>query len=135
MINAVNAISMWCHRHFYALSGGPIILSSCSTQFGDYTMVASGSRQIISPTEVSIALTEQATASNALDLNKNTIITNMWSELVSEGYTSSWPADFEATTKRDAGLFLQSLSWTLRSANEKPMLDFARGFFDTKGKH
>jgi hypothetical protein len=133
LINAVNAISLWCHRHFYALSGGQIILSSCATQFGDFTMVATGSRQIISPTEVSIALTEQVTASNALDLNRTTIIDNMWSELVTEGYTASWPADFEATTKRDAGMFLQSLSWTLRTANEKPMLDFARGFFNTNG--
>lgn len=133
LINAVNAVSMWCHRHFYALDGGQIILSSCSTQFGDYTMVANGSRQIISPTEASVALTAQATASNAVDLNKTTIINNMWSQLVTEGYTATWPADYEATTKRDAGLFLQSLSWTLQTANEKPMLDFARGFFNTNG--
>lgn len=131
LINAVNAISLWCHRHFYALAGGQIILSSCSTQFGDYTMVATGSRKIISPTEASVALTAQATAANVVDLNKTTIIDNMWSQLVSEGYTSTWPADYEATTKRDAGLFLQALSWTLQTANEKPMLDFAKGFFDT----
>ena len=133
LINAVNAISLWCHKHFLALSGGQIILSSCSSQFGDYTMVANGSRQIISPSEASATLTAQATASNAVDLNKTTIINNMWSELVTQGYTATWPADYEATTKRDAGLFMQSLSWTLQTANEKPMLDFAKGFFNTNG--
>lgn len=133
LINAVNAVSMWAHKHFYAINGGQIILSSCSTQFGDYTMVSKGVRQIVSPTEVSIALTTQTTASSAIDTNKTTIINNMWSELVAEGYTGSWPGDYETTTKRDAGLFLQSLIWTLQTANEKPMLDFARGFFNTQG--
>lgn len=133
LINAVNAISIWCHKHFYALSGGQIILSSCSTQFGDYTMVSKGSRYIVSPTEASAALTVQATASSAIDTNKTTIINNMWSSLVAEGYTTSWPADYEATTKRDAALFLQALSWTLQTANEKPMLDLGRGFYDPTG--
>lgn len=133
LINAVNAVSMWCHKHFVALNGGQIILSSCSTQFGDYTMVSKGSRYIVSPTEASATLTAQATASTAIDANKTTVINNMWSSLVSNGYTTSWPADYETTTKRDAGLLLQALSWTLQSANEKPMLDFARGLFDTQG--
>jgi hypothetical protein len=133
LINAVNAVSLWAHKHFLALNGGQIILSSCATQFGDYTMVSKGARQIVSPTEVSIALTEQATASSAINTNKTTIIDDMWSELVAEEYTDNWPEDYETTTKRDAGLFLQALIWTLQTANEKPMLDFAKGFFDTQG--
>jgi hypothetical protein len=131
LINAINAISIWSHKHFYALSGGQIVLSACSTQFGDYTMVSDGSRQIISPTEVSVSLTEQVTASNQITLNKTTIIDNMWNELVSQNFIS---AEFESVTKRDAGLFLQSIGWALRSANEKPVLDFAKGFFNTLGE-
>lgn len=133
LINAVNAVSMWCHRHFYALSGGHIILSSCSTQFGDYTMVASGTRNLVNPTEISITLTEQNTASVAIDSAKSTIINNLLSELSSQGYTTGWPSDYDDITARDAGLFLQALSWTLKTANEKPMLDFARGLFSTQG--
>ena len=133
LINAVNAVSMWCHRHFYALGGGQIILSSCSTQFGDYTMVSSGTRNLVNPTEVAITLTAQSAASTAIDAAKTTIISNLISELDSQGFTTNWPVDYEATTERDAGLFLQALSWTLNTANEKPMLDFARGFFDTQG--
>ena len=133
LINAVNAVSMWCHRHFYALSGGHIILSSCSTQFGDYTMVASGTRNLVNPTEISITLTEQSAASVAIDSAKSTIINNLLSELSSQGYTTGWPSDYDDITARDAGLFLQALSWTLKTANEKPMLDFARGLFSTQG--
>jgi hypothetical protein len=133
LINAVNAVSIWCHKHFLALDGGQIILSSCSTQFGDYTMVSQGSRQIVRPTEVADGtLSIQTTAANAVDAAKTTIINNMWNSLVSGGYTTGWNAEDETFTRRDAGTFLQSMYWVLLTANEKPMLDFARGLFDTQ---
>lgn len=133
LINAVNAVSLWCHRHFYALSGGQIVLSSCSTQFGDYTMVSKGTRNVIKPTEVSIALTTQTAASAAIDAAKNTIINNMLADLTANSFTTGWPSDYDDITARDAGLLLQSLSWVLSTANENPMLDFAKGFFNTVG--
>lgn len=134
LINAVNAVSIWCHKHFLALSGGQIILSSCSTQFGDYTMVSSGTRQIVFPTEVAEgSLTVQTTAANAINTAKQTIIDNMWNDLVSNGYTTGWDAEDETFTRQDAAVFLQSMYWVLLTANEKPMLDFAKGLFDTQG--
>jgi hypothetical protein len=133
LINAVNAVSIWCHKHFYALSGGQIILSACSTQFGDYTLVADGSRNILSPQEVAINLTPQANAANAVNNARSTIINTLWSNLVSRGYTSTWNAEDEAYTRRDANTFLQTMIWTLQSANEKPMLDFAKGLYDYNG--
>lgn len=134
LINAVNAISIWAHKHFLALSGGQIILSSCSTQFGDYTMVSSGSRNIIVPTEVpENTLTIQTTASTAIDTATSTIINNMWNSLVAQNYTVGWNAEDEAFTRRDAATLLQSLEWVLQTANQKPMLDFAKGLFDTNG--
>lgn len=134
LINAVNAVSIWAHKHFYALSGGQIILSSCSTQFGDYTMVSKGSRQLVIPSEVTEgSLSVQTTAADAINLAKATIIDNMWNALVSGGYTTGWDAQDEEYTRRDAGTFIQSMYWVLLTANEKPMLDFARGLFDTQG--
>ena len=133
LINAVNAVSMWAHKHFLALSGGQIILSSCSTQFGDYTMVASGVRQLIIPTEVSIPLTVQPSDATAILSSKSTIIDSMWNELVSQGYTATWNAEDETFTRRDAGTLLQSISWVLQSANEKPMLDLGKGLFKVDG--
>jgi hypothetical protein len=133
LINAVNAISIWAHKHFLALSGGQIILSSCSTQFGDFTMVSSGSRSLILPTEVDSELTVQSLAATAIDTNRETIIDNMWDALVSGGYTATWDAEDELYTRRDANSFLQSMIWVLDTANEKPMLDFAKGLFDVQG--
>ena len=133
LINAVNAVSIWAHKHFLAQSGGQIILSSCSTQFGDYTMVSEGSRQIVFPTEVSITLSIQTAAASTIDAAKPTIIDNLWSALVANGYTAGWDTTAETLTRRDAGTFLQSISWVLQSANEKPMLDFAKGLFTVTG--
>jgi hypothetical protein len=133
LINAVNAVSLWAHKHFYALDGGQIVLSSCSTQFGDFTMVSKGARQIVSPQEVSIELSTNATAAASIITNRDDIIDDMWNALVSNGYTTTWNSEDEVFTRRDAGIFLQSISWVIQTANEKPMLDFAKGLFDYNG--
>lgn len=134
LINAVNAVSLWAHKHFLALSGGQIILSACSTQFGDFTMVASGTRDIISPTEVpNSSLSIQNDAWQAIDAATNTIIDDMWIDLESNGYTAGWTGTDEVFTRRDARNLLQSIEWALQTGNQKPMLDFAAGLFDTLG--
>lgn len=134
LINAVNAVSIWAHKHFLALSGGQIILSSCSSQFGDYTMVSSGSRQIVVPTEVTEgSLSIRSADANAINAAKTTIVNNMWNALVAGGYTTGWNAEDETFTKRDGTTFVQSMYWVLATANEKPMLDFAKGLFNTNG--
>lgn len=133
LVNAVNAISIWAHKHFLALDGGQIILSSCSSQFGDYTMVSSGSRYIIEPVEVSITLSVQSSAATTVTNNSSLIINQMWNDLVAGGYTTGWDTNDETYTRRDAASFLQAISWVLQTSNEKPMLDLAKGFFDTQG--
>lgn len=134
LINAVNAVSIWAHKHFYALDGGQIVLSSCSTQFGDYSLVAKGTRNIVEPEEATVTLTPQSIAASEVITSKTTIINNMWNALVEGGYTLGWTALDEELTRRDAGTFLQCVAWVLETANEKPMLDFAKGLFDTKGQ-
>lgn len=133
LINAINAVSLWCHKHFYAANGGQIILSSCSTQFGDYTLVSKGSRNILQPVEANTTFTIQTTAATAINGSRNTIINNLWANLVSGGYTTGWTSDDELYTRRDANTFLQCVEWTLQTANETPMLDFQEGLFDYNG--
>jgi hypothetical protein len=134
LVNAVNAISLWAHKHFLALDGGQIILSACSTQFGDFTMVASGTRDIIVATEVPAGtLSIQNDAWQAIDAATDTIVDNMWTDLESNGYTTGWDGVDEVFTRRDGRNLIQSIEWVLQTANEKPMLDFARGLFTTTG--
>ena len=149
LINAVNAVSIWAHKHFYALSGGQIILSSCSTQFGDYTMISKGTRQLVSPTEVentsvidpqapANAVLPQAvsyTASGSLEVAsgdivigvKQSIIDNMWTELVNNNYVTGWTQEQEDFTKRDAGNLIEAIVGTLRTGDSKYVENFARG--------
>lgn len=133
LINAVNAVSMWCHKHFYAIDGGQIILSACSSQFGDYTMVSKGTRKLIVPDEPTANTFVDANAYNTITASANTIIDTMWTDLVANNYTTGWSADYETLTRRDAASFLQSIGWTIQSGNDKPMQDFAKGLFDTSG--
>lgn len=134
LINAVNAVSIWSHKHFYAIDGGQIILSSCSTQFGDFTMVAKGLRRIVYPTEVTIPLTVNSAAATAITDAIPSLKDQLWNQLVSNNYTTGWDAEDEVFTRRDTGTFCQCIVWVLQTGNEKPMLDFARGLYDTMGE-
>jgi len=129
LINAVNAVSLWCHRHFYALGGGQIILSSCSTQFGDYTMVSSGYRELVQPVETTITITPSPSNANTIRGVANTMINGMWLNLVSSNLTFGWTAEDEVFTRRDANTLIQSLTWVIETGNEKPMIDFAKGLY------
>ena len=155
LINAVNAVSLWAHKHFYALDGGQIILSSCSTQFGDYTLVSKGSRNLvypveledanivdpIRPTETLVLYPVESTVepfistalATELDPEKFTIIDNMWNDLVTNNYTIGWTAQDEEYTRRDALTFLDSIIRLLQTGSESYMLNFARGMFYSDG--
>lgn len=134
LVNAVNAISIWAHKHFLAIDGGQIILSSCATQFGDYSLVADGSRNLVSPPEANESLLiVDTTAASAIDAASSTVVDDMWDALVAGGYTTGWTSTDEEYTRRDAAELIQCVSWVLQSANDKPIRDFTKGLFDTQG--
>jgi hypothetical protein len=74
-------------------------------------------------------LTVQSASANAIYSSANTIINNTWADLVSEGYTTTWNAEDEEYTRINTATLLQSIVWVLETANEKPMIDFAKGLF------
>lgn len=133
LVNAVNAVSLWAHRHYLALSGGQIILSACANQFGDYSLHADGFRSIVVPGASGATLTVQSVAVSTIEAAQATIIDDMWDALVAGSYTTGWSADDEAYTRADAALFLQCVRWVLGYADETPMLNFAKGLFNTVG--
>lgn len=134
LINAVNAISMWAHKHFLALSGGRIILSSCATQFGDYTMVADGYREIVAPRALTAPMVVDATAADAVAAARASIINAMWSALVSGGYTTGWDAADEAFTRNDADWWLRTIEAMLRGGSAQPVERFQTALFDAVGQ-
>jgi hypothetical protein len=146
LINAVNAVSIWAHKHFMAISGGQLILSGCSTQFGDYTLFASGGRNLVNPTrlpdsfnlknqQISNLITKSTTTliNDVLVTVNNTdlIVNYLLSELAAKKYDINLDSSLLAKTESDTKLLLQCLYWVTSSGNQQPMLDFAKGMFDT----
>lgn len=141
LINAVNAVSLWAHRHFYALDGGQIILSSCSTQFGDFTMVSKGSRDIVAPFETDVPLIADQDAADAIENARDSIIASILPFLDNTNdpqtglpYSNNFTDQDREFTERDTGTILKALRWVVLTGNEKPMIDTARGFFDVEGQ-
>jgi hypothetical protein len=133
LINAVNAVSLWAHKHFVALAGGQIILSSCSTQFGDFTLVADGKRDIVRPYKTTETLLISTIDAATIQDNTEQIIDDMWDSLVANSYTTGWTESDEEFTRTDAGLLLLALYWVILTGDETPMINFARGLFDNQG--
>jgi hypothetical protein len=92
-------------------------------------LVANGYRELVDANSVGQILTVQSASANAIYSSSNTIINNTWADLVSEGYTTTWNAEDEEYTRINTATLLQSIVWVLETANEKPMIDFAKGLF------
>ncbi len=133
LINAVNAISMWAHKHFLAMSGGQIILSSCSTQFGDYSLVADGSRRIGIPYDTVVTVTSNTTAADIISTNRTTIVNGLWSNLQSQGYTTGWDAFDEQYTRFDSDVWLRSVEYMIRGGSTDMIDRFQSVLFDATG--
>jgi len=149
LINAVNAVSIWAHKHFMAISGGQLILSGCSTQFGDYTLFASGGRSLVSPvrlpdsfniknqkiveliTKDNVTSTTDILGNPIIFKNTDIIIYHLLNELTAKKYDINLDPTMQEKTGSDARLLLQCLVWSVGSGNQQPMLDFAKGMFDT----
>jgi hypothetical protein len=133
LINAVNAVSLWAHKHFMALAGGQLVLSSCSTQFGDFTLVADGKRDIISPYKTDETLVINTIDAALIEDNTNQIATNTFNALVTNNFTTGWNTDDEELIKSKIDLLLLSLYWVILTGDETPMINFAKTLFDNQG--
>lgn len=139
LINAVNAVSMWAHKHFLSIDGGQIILSSCSTQFGDYTMVSEGFRNRVVADEItSVPVVANTDAANILyAANTSIVIDNMWNALdndidpdTGQVYTQGWSPSDETFTRADASTFIQAITWLVETGDQEPVKNFVEGLFD-----
>lgn len=128
LINVVNAVSLWCHKHHMTMGGGQIILSACSTQFGDWSMWSEGYAEILRLPTVT-AYSADAGVKTAIDANAQTIIDDMWNALVAGSYTTGWTAQDEEFTRRDAAIFLTAIGYALQEGRQRAVDEFTRGMF------
>lgn len=133
-VNAVNAIGIGQHRHFMCQDGGQLVVSGCSSQFGDYSFWSEGSTQQIAPLKVSPSvIVSQANAATLINGIRTALVNGMWPFLVENYGAGSWPSGLEALTRKDTGLFLDAISASLVHGFERPMLNFAEGMFTFTG--
>ena len=131
-INAVNAIGVGAHRHFMCRDGGQMVVSACSSQFGDFSFWSEGYTQQIAPLKVNPAsITTQANAATVINAARTALITDVWNFVAAAPY--SLPSNLETLTRKDAGLFLDAIAASLVHGFERPMLNFAEGMFDFTG--
>jgi hypothetical protein len=134
-INAVNAIGVGAHRHFMCINGGQMVVSACSSQFGDYSFWSEGYTQQIRPLKLLqadralLVSGKDVNAANAINSIRASLINNMWAYLVANHCADCWPAGYEALTRKDAGLFLDAIAASLVHGFERPMENFAEGLF------
>jgi hypothetical protein len=133
-INPVNAIGVGAHRHFVCLDGGQMVVSGSSSQFGDYSFWSEGSTQQIRPLTIDPSLlVSQSGAAGIINAARVSLIDDVWGFLVANYNAASWPAGFEALTRKDSGLFLDVIAASLVHGFERPMLNFAEGMFRFDG--
>lgn len=133
-INAVNAIGIGQHRHFMCQDGGQLVVSACSSQFGDYSFWSEGFTQQIAPLKVNPAvIVSQTNAATVINGIRTALVNGMWPFLVANHGAGSWPPGLEALTQKDTGLFLDAISASLVHGFERPMLNFAEGMFRFTG--
>lgn len=128
LINAVNAVSLWSHKHHLALGGGQIILSSCSTQFGDWSLWSEGYGESLQLPAVD-SFTADTDVAPLIDAAAAQIIDDMWSDLVAQGLVGGWTQQHEDFTRRDAAIFLKAVGYALKEGKPRALGEFARGFF------
>jgi hypothetical protein len=134
-VNPVNAIGVGPHIHFMALDGGQMVASGSSSQFGDYSFWSEGSTQQVVPLKVTPSvLTTQSNAATVINAARTALINDMWAFMLSSHGAASWPAGYEALTRKDGGLFLDALAGSLVAGFERPMLNFAEGMFRFNGQ-
>jgi hypothetical protein len=128
LINAVNAVSLWCHKHHLCLGGGQIILSSCSTQFGDYSLWAEGYGQSLRLPRVAF-YAQDGDVANLIEAAKDTIIDDMWAALETNNLVDGWTQQEQDFTRRDAAILLKAIGYALAEGKQRAIDEFARGMF------
>jgi len=134
-LNPVNAVCLWAHKHFMCLNGGQMVLSGCSSQFGDYSLWSEGATKSVIP-EISTGpvFADPITAGN-IETNSQSLIDTLWIQINNSwcGCNAQPSVTDEANTKKDLGYLLLALRYTLNVGDDNPWEHFIRGLFDWKG--
>ena len=80
-VNGIGSLSIFVRTAFYALNGGQMTLNNSGTQFGDISMRAKGTTNVVQPSSTSANLIGNTDFAQAIVDNKDAIIEDMVSYL------------------------------------------------------
>jgi hypothetical protein len=129
-INAVNGVSVGSHIPFMTQDGGNMVLSACSSQFGDYAMWSEGSEFQTIPLKVASAPAPVAGARATINAARAAILANVIPYITGlKAWTST---QIELFTK-DTGLILDAIGTDVEFGNHGAMLNVTDGLFTFTG--
>ena len=130
-INCVNAIGLGQHKHFMCLAGGNMVLSGCSSQFGDYSLWSEGTVPRIEPLKVAPGVIASSTGAQAAIAGIKTALVSAASAYINGLRT--WTATQQALYAKDTGLLADAIGVCLEYGTDEPMRNVADGFFKFDG--
>ena len=111
-INGISSISIFQRAAFYALNGGQVTLNNSGTQFGDISMRAKGTTQVVQPFTVqnTATLIANTAAANLIETSANTDVANtindMWYDLVNYNIQTKYGNTFISIVPANATVSL-----------------------------
>jgi hypothetical protein len=139
LLNPVNAVALWAHKHYMVQEGAQMVMSSCSSQFGDYSLWSEGYTYSPKIYDIDVTLLYPS-QSLALSISNNTeeIINNLWNDKISETVNSPCgcicnASEYEAFMRRDISYALRALTFSAQSGDPRPVQQFIRGLFNWDG--
>jgi len=127
-INGISSIAIFQRASFYALNGGQITLNNSGTQFGDISMRAKGSTQVVVPFASAGPLAANGTLAQLIEDNAVSIEAAVWSAI-----SATYPTVNQTFTRRDTLTLLRALALDMRSGDDQSCQVFALGLFNWQG--
>jgi len=139
LLNPVNAVALWAHKHYMCQEGGQMVMSSCSSQFGDYSLWSEGYTFSIRPEKPNITLFPSIAAATIILNNSQKYTDNLWINYVdpSRGFPTCGcvcsDTEYEDFFKKDMAYALRALRFTVQTGDIRPLNQFIRGLFKWDG--
>lgn len=131
-INGISSLTIFSRVSFFAINGGQITLNNSGTQFGDISMYAKGSKEVVNPYFSNQPLVTDSALADSITADSDALINDMWTALAEQYPTYASDADNESATRKDAAIFLRALAADLYGGTEMSTQSFSLGLFDYK---
>lgn len=131
-INGIGSLTIFSRVSFFAIDGGQITLNNSGTQFGDISMYAKGSREVVKPKESAEPLTADPGVAQQIRDSTTSLVNDMWTALAAQYPTFASTSENETATRKDAALFLNYIASDIAGGTQQLTQSFSLGLFDYK---